>query len=176
MGGNTQFLTKAQGMPTHIEDTITKIIRDFIWENDMHPRIMLKYLHRPLKEGGLNLLDIRACNDAIELIWLRDFLNLTASRQTWAIISDVLINTTAPLGASVVMIMNTFLQNWRPPTRGQKVEILNENIRRMLKMVSKYKTNLAAIHLSPKVLAAIPAWYHPGAQQCPLMNVRVNSY
>ena len=76
---------------------------------------------------------------------LRDFLNLTPSRQTWAIISNILFNMTAPLGESVVMITNTFIQNWRPPTRGQRVEILNENIRRMLKMASKYETNLAVI-------------------------------
>ena len=151
VGGHTQFLTKAQGMPKHIEEAITKIIRNFIWDNDIHPRIATEYLHRPLKEGGLNLLDIRACNDAIELIWLRDFLNLTESRQTWAIISDVLINATAPLGASAVAIINTFLQDWRPPTRGQRIETLNEDIRRMLKTARKYETNLAAIRLSPKV-------------------------
>ena len=94
---------------------------------------------------------------------LRDFLNLTPSRQTWAIISNILVNMTAPLGASAVVIMNTFIQNWRPPTRGQRVEILNKNIRRMLKMASEYETNLAVIQLSPKVRASLLAWYHPGA-------------
>ena len=46
-------------MPTHIEDAIMKIICDFIWDRDIHLRIAIEYLHRPLKEGGLNLLDIR---------------------------------------------------------------------------------------------------------------------
>ena len=55
---HTQFLTKAQGMPPHIEGAITKIIRNFIWDNDVHPRIATEYLHKPLIEGGLNLLDI----------------------------------------------------------------------------------------------------------------------
>ena len=77
VGGHTQFLTKAQGMPPHVEAAIKKIIRDFIWDNDEHPRRALEYLYRPLKEGGLNLLDIEARNDAIELVWMRDFLNLT---------------------------------------------------------------------------------------------------
>ena len=89
--------------------------------------------------------------------------NLTPLRQTWAIISNILINVTAPLGVSAVAIMNTFIQNWRPPTRGQRVEILNKNIRRMLKMASEYETNLAVIQLSPKVRASLLAWYHPGA-------------
>lgn len=76
------------------------------------------------------------------------------------------------LGCIGSPIMNTFIQNWSPPTRGQRVEKLNENIRRMLKTASKYETNLAAICLSPKVQASLPAWYHPGARQHLLTNVR----
>lgn len=43
-----QFLTKAQGMPPHIEEALAKIIWDFIWDNDTHLRITMEYLHRPL--------------------------------------------------------------------------------------------------------------------------------
>ena len=102
-------------MPPHIEEAIMKIIRDFIWDNDEHPRIVLEHLHRPLKEGGLNLLDINAQNDAIELVWMRDFLDLTPAQQTWVIVTDILINVSAPLGASAVALVNSFLQMWRPP-------------------------------------------------------------
>ena len=84
VGGHTQFLAKAQGMPLHIENALVKIIRDFIWDNDIHPRISMEHMQKPLNEGGLNLLDIRARNEAIELVWLRDYLNLSPSRQTWA--------------------------------------------------------------------------------------------
>ena len=158
-------------MPPHIEAAITKIIRNFIWDNDEHPRIALEHLQRPLKEGGLNLLDIEARNEAIELVWMRDFLNLTPSRQTWAIVSDILINATAPLGASAVAIINAFLQTWRPPTKGPRADLLNENKKRMLKVAKTYGTNLAAIRLSPSVRATLPAWYHPGAAPRPLTNV-----
>ena len=44
VGGHTQFLTKAQGMPKHIESAITKIIRNFMWEDDSSPRIALDIL------------------------------------------------------------------------------------------------------------------------------------
>lgn len=118
VGGHTQFLTKAQGMPPHIKEALIKVIRDFMWEKDTHPRIALEYLYLPMNEGGLNLLDIKARNEAIELIWLRDFLNLTPSRQLWARVTDILINATAPPGASSIAITNSFLQTWNPPTRG----------------------------------------------------------
>ena len=90
VGGHTQFLTKAQGMPPHIEKALEKIIRDYIWDSDTHPRIALEYLYSPLDQGGLNLLDITARNEAIELIWLREYLNPTKTRQTWAIVTDIL--------------------------------------------------------------------------------------
>ena len=47
-GGHTQFLTKAQGMPPHIEVALVKIIHDFMWDNNTHPRISMEYLHWPL--------------------------------------------------------------------------------------------------------------------------------
>jgi hypothetical protein len=96
VGGHTQFLTKAQGMPTHIEDALTKIIRNYIWDNNIHPRISLEHLYKPLNEGGLNLLDIKPQNKVIEIIWLKDYLNLTPSRQMWARATDILIKASAP--------------------------------------------------------------------------------
>ena len=82
VGGYTQFLTKAQGMPTHIESALTKIIRDFMWEDDSSPRITLKLLQKPIDEGGLNLLDIKARNEAIEIVWLKAYLNFSPTCPT----------------------------------------------------------------------------------------------
>ena len=112
-------------MPPHIENALTKIIRDFVWDNNARHRIALDYLHFPLNQGGLNLLDIKARNEATELVWLRDYLNLAPSRPTWAIITDILINATAPPGTSAIAVVNTFLQSWNPPTRGPRLETLN---------------------------------------------------
>ena len=46
-----------------------------------HLRLMvcLEYLHKHISEGGLNLLDIQAHNEAIEPVWLVEYLNLTPS-------------------------------------------------------------------------------------------------
>jgi hypothetical protein len=71
VGGLMQFLTMAQGMPTNIEDALTKIIRRFMWGADSSPRLALSILQCPEDEGGLNLLNITARNEAIELMWLK---------------------------------------------------------------------------------------------------------
>ena len=172
VGGHTQFLAKAQGMPAHIEEALIKIIRDYVWDNDIHLRIALDYLHYPLDQGGLNILDITSRNEAIELVWLRDYLNLTTSRQPWAIVTDILINATAPPGTSAVAVTNAFLQSWHPPSQGPRMESLNEGIVRMLRTARKYKTNLAAIRLSPGVKASLPAWYHPYTEARPMTNIQ----
>lgn len=107
-------------------------------------------------------------------MWLRDYLNLTPSRQSWAIVSDILINTTMPQGTSVIVVVNTFLQSWDPPhTRGPRLAMLNNGIIRMLKVAKRYNTNLAAIRLSPGIQATLPAWYHPYTTPCPMTNVNV---
>ena len=55
IGGYTQFLTQAQGLPPHIENALIKLTRDFIWEENKSPRITLDYLYYLPEEGGLNL-------------------------------------------------------------------------------------------------------------------------
>src|SRR5260370_23298688 len=96
IGGYTQFLTQTQGMPENIERTLTKIIRDFEWEENVSLRIAINYLYYPVEEGGLNLLDIKTRNEAIETVWLKKYLNLSLSRPTWAKITDIIIDATAP--------------------------------------------------------------------------------
>jgi hypothetical protein len=116
VGGRTQFLTKAQGMPPSIETALIKIIRKFMWEDDSSPRIALDFLCLPLEEGGLNLLYIHARNEAIEITWLKSYLNFTLSRPEWAMITDLIINKAAPPGTSHLARLNMFLQSWDAPT------------------------------------------------------------
>ena len=170
IGGRTQFLTKAQGMPPTTEAALIKVIRNFIWEDDSSPRIALNVLYLPTSEGGLNLLNIRARNEAIELTWLRTYLNFSPSRPTWATITDLIINKAAPPGTSLLARMNSFLQSWDAPTRGARLNILNNNTIRMLKTARKYNVNLAAIRLSPQLRAQLPAWYHPLAKPRPMTS------
>ncbi|KAH9176891.1 hypothetical protein EDB89DRAFT_1825349, partial [Lactarius sanguifluus] len=54
VGGRTQFLTKAQGMPDPIRIALTKEIKRFLWDNDDHvPRLSLEHLENPRELGGI---------------------------------------------------------------------------------------------------------------------------
>ena len=172
IGGHTQFLTKAQGMPSDIEKALTKIMRDFMWEDDSSPRIALDILYHPIEEGGLNLLNLKSRNEAIDITWLRAYLNFSPTRPAWARITDLLINATALPQTSPLARINTFLQSWAPPTRGPRLEKLNNNTVRMLHVAKKHHTNLAAIRLSPHLRGKLPAWYHPHAINKPLTTTQ----
>jgi hypothetical protein len=170
IGGHTQFLTKAQGMPTHVEEVLTKIIRDFMWEEDSSPRIALDFLHRPPDTGGLGLLDIRARNEAIDITWLKSYLNFSPTRPTWAKVTDPIIALAAISGNIAQARVNSFLQIWKIATRGNKLKKLNNDITRMLKVAEKYNVKLAAIRLSPELRAQLPAWYHIASTPRPMTN------
>lgn len=45
VGGCTQFLTKAQGMPNQVRETLMGLIRSFIWGKNVTPRLALDSLH-----------------------------------------------------------------------------------------------------------------------------------
>jgi hypothetical protein len=76
---------------------------------DTISKIALENLHRPIEEGGLDLIDIKARNDAIELTWLKDYLDFSPSRPVWAKITDLIIDASMPQGPNTQARINTFL-------------------------------------------------------------------
>jgi ribonuclease HI len=125
-------------------------------------------LYRPIEESGLNLLDIKARNEAIEITWLKDYLNFSPSRPTWAKITDLILKAAAPPSTSILARINSFLQSWNLPTKGPRHRWLNTDTVRMLKVARKYHTHLAAIRLSTHLCTQLPAWYHLRAAARPL--------
>ncbi|KAG1797822.1 uncharacterized protein HD556DRAFT_1233108, partial [Suillus plorans] len=92
IGGMSQFLTKAQEMPKMIEKVIMKLIKDFI------SPIGLGRPEQPTWKGGINLLNISTQNKAIEITWLRVYMNMSKSQPAWAFVMDSIINVLNPNG------------------------------------------------------------------------------
>ena len=157
VGGYMQFLTQAQGMPMKIEEAITKITWNFIWEDNKSLRVALGVLQYPHEEGGLNLLDIKVRNKAIEIMWLKKYLKLSLIRPTWAEIADISIDMVAPQTSIGPARMNTFLQSWKPATRGDRARSLNCDIIRMLKVAKTHKVSFKVIWPSKELKGKMPA-------------------
>jgi len=154
------FLAHVQGMPSRVEAELNKIVNDFIWEDGRGPRIAKEFLHQPKEVGGINLLDISLQNKAIELMWLKTYLNFSPSCQPWAAITDLIIKASAQENSIAQVIKNPFLQCWDIPSRGPRLTRLNDDIKRMLKAAKDHNTNLAAVKVTARLHRELPAWYH----------------
>jgi hypothetical protein len=120
----------------------------------------------PLEVGGLKVLDIRARNEAIELMWIKRYLNFSSSRPLWAKVLDAIIASSTPKTESVIpheIRKNIFLQTWKT-SKGREKKV-NPIIRRMLETAQKYNVRLEGIKLSNEVLNAMPIWLHAKANK-----------
>ena len=165
VGGRTQFITKAQGMPKNITDTLTNIIKNFIWDDAPNPRLALPALHARKENGRIELLNLNHRNDTIELVWLKEYLSENTNRPTWAYMMDILINETAPNNLPEKVRENSFLQKWSAPTKGKRAEKIGNDTIRMLKAANTYKVNFAPVRVSKNLMMAMPAWLQIGHEK-----------
>ena len=173
VGGCTQYLSYVQGMPLSVEKRLTKLIGDFVWDNRPSHPINLPTLSKPLCEGGLKLLDLRARNEAIELRKIHSYLNFNQC-PTWAYIADELFSLNSAVSTLAVdgkSRLNPFLQAWHPKTSGKHCT-LPASLIRLFQTTRKYNVLLAPIALSSDLKASLPIWSHlaipkPAYPRCP---------
>ncbi|KAG0691460.1 hypothetical protein DFH29DRAFT_819613 [Suillus ampliporus] len=116
-----------------------------------------------MSKGGLGLLNITARNEAIEITWVKAFMDLSDSRPAWAFITDTVINSLKPDNMKDLPLSNNILTSWAPPTRGIRTNRLLKLIINLIKMAKKHKVSLAPLKLSEQLKNSLPAWLHPGA-------------
>ena len=163
-GGMSQYLATVQGMPKLAEKELTKTIRDFMWDGRTPTPVSLDAMCLPVEEGGLALLDVRARNEAIDLIWTKQYLALNKERPLWALAADTLISLNVSRDAGAIRHsakINSFLQSWTPAIH--KASKLPEYLKRMLSTARKYEVSFTAIKLDREMKAKLPVWYHLGA-------------
>jgi len=79
IGGMTQYLAMVQGMPKDVEERIQKRIRKFIWSEKTMSPVNVETLYAPRSLGGREVLDIKSRNEAIQIMWLKSYLQLDKS-------------------------------------------------------------------------------------------------
>jgi hypothetical protein len=75
VGGLSQYLTCVQGMPKEIEETLNRKVTKFLWDG-ASAMVNLETMTQPTTRGGKRVLDIKARNEAIELMKVKFYLNL----------------------------------------------------------------------------------------------------
>ena len=158
----TQYLAKVQTMPRQIEETLPKVIRNFVWDGK-RPPVNINALRLPITQGGIKLLDLKARNQAIDIMWLKSYLNLGPKRPMWAYVADVLINESKSKASGKIQApaqTNVYLQSWNPSLHSASK--LPKDIIQMMKTGQKFGVSFEALKLSDLVKDRLPAWYHLG--------------
>ncbi|KAK0433680.1 hypothetical protein EV421DRAFT_1892885 [Armillaria borealis] len=112
-GGMTQFLTRAQGMPSQILMQLQKMISEFAWDNQGKAPVNKTILAAAKQDGGMQVLDISIRNQAIEVMRLKSYLQLDERHPKAAYVKDAIINKYIRKGTPRTAAMaNTILQTW----------------------------------------------------------------
>ncbi|KAF5314570.1 hypothetical protein D9611_007204 [Ephemerocybe angulata] len=162
VGGRTQFKTRVQGMPQEVEKCFEKMITKFVWNGRM-PAVNAETLRLPHEEGGFKILDVRARNEAIDLMKLKQYLTFEL-RPRWTQIIDHLLSRNIPTTHRVRdadAAQNMFLQSWEAAKQEKKSEA-PASIRKMLKTARKYGVRAEPFEPSEDVKAEMPLWHHIG--------------
>ncbi len=163
VGGMTQFFTTVQRMPDIIVKRLTKIIREYLWDDRHNTPVSMEHVCLPVEMGGLDILDLDARREAVDIMWLKSYLDLGEGRPTWAFLMDDLLaayvtKDCRPKDAS--LRINTFLQRWNPKARG-----LPDELQGLMNVARKYGVRLEGLAFSKQTLRDMPMWDHAQADR-----------
>ncbi len=159
LGGLTQYLTTVQGMPKLIEDFLEKREWKFIWESRTKNLIILDTLKAPRNQGGLDILDIKAHNKAIEVMWIKELLS--EEKLTWTYFAHDIIGhqgMKAERNICKDVKSNIFLQSFNT-----KKSLLPQDLQRILNVTKETGVRVEGITFSREILRSCPIWYHSEA-------------
>lgn len=165
VGGRTQYLTRVQGMPKSVENAIIKRISNFMWGETKAPPVSLQIMYSHLLNGGKKLLDIRARNEAIELMKAKVLLGPIPQKPRWVLLAEDLMNRNVPKHYNLKddsSKIDPFLQNWSPYKSNTAQNTLPASIRRMLKTMKTHHVAFDPINPSQELALNMPIWRHIG--------------
>lgn len=158
IGGMTQFLADVQRMPKAVVKRLNKLIRNYVWDDKPHVPIATEYLYLPVSEGGVGLLDLEARNEALDIMWLKEYLRYGEDRPDWARVADDLLAINVPRDVHLKekeLRISTFLQHWKP-----KANKLPPDLLAMIKVGKKHGVRQEAIAFNRSALREMPMWDH----------------
>lgn len=163
IGGMTQFLTDVQLMPAGVCKRLENMIARYFWNDRARPPVGMSYIQAPIEMGGLNVLDLEARNEAIQVMWLKPYLDISGTRPLWAFLVDDIFARTVTKDCAVrvrSLRCNPFLQSWRP-----KISALPDSLKEMFKVSIKYGLRPEGLAFSRGIMRQMPMWYHLYANQ-----------
>ncbi|KAJ7059507.1 hypothetical protein C8F01DRAFT_989294, partial [Mycena amicta] len=159
----TQYRAQTDTMPEDVEKRLTKVISDFMNEGK-GPLIARAVLEAPIAMGGKKVVNLKARNQAINIMKLKTYLDLDIhKRAKWAFFADKIFANHRTKGHPMRddAVYNPFLQHWLPTTRRQRNgDSMNASLKGMIKAAAKH-----GVELEPPSVAGLlemPIWHHYG--------------
>ena len=164
-GGKTQFLTRAQGMPETTQEEIQKLITEFMW-NKERTTMNIGDIARSLDQGGRKVMDIAKRNEAIDLMWVKQYLHMGPARPKWAYLIDEIFRIERPKQAKepndIINEWNPFTQDWKPKERATTIA---KRIHKAMRLAKKHGIELEALEPSNETKENMPVWLHRKANR-----------
>ncbi len=173
IGGMTQFLTTVQRMPDTIVQRLTKIMRGYLWDDRHNPPVSMDHVYLPVEQGGLGMLDLNARCEAIDVMWLKTYLDFSEERPLWAFLADDLLATMVPKNCkprNAALRINPFLQRWKPRVYG-----LPDELQGMMNVARKYGVRLEGLAFTRRTLETMLMWDHALADRIKLGRLSIPS-
>ena len=121
----------------------------------------LENLTKPRDRGGIDLLDIEARNQAIELTWLKAYVDKSNSRPTWTYVIDAIINCINNDGITKPNDIHTFLTMLCPSGRTRRSRKQTPRpLITLLQTAKKHNLSFAPRKLSKALKQQMPVWFH----------------
>lgn len=162
--GCTQYLTKAQGIPSEIEKKLTKITRSFFWNSSAPPPVNTDTLYVNHSTGEKRLLSVPTRNQAIILQMLSTFLAFGSNRPNWTLLAEELFHANATkkyILKTDITLQNPFTQFWTTKTT-HNTSNLPQYLKDMMKAAKNANTFLEPKLLSADAKAKLLIWFHLG--------------
>ncbi len=173
VGGITQYLTAVQRMPDAIRQRLVKIVRGYLWDDRRNTPVGMQHVYLPVEQGGLGMIDLETRNEAIDIMWLKTYLDFSDERPLWAYLADDLLASHVTKDCrprSHNLRLNPFLQRWKPRVYG-----IPEELQGMMDAAKKYGVRLEGLAFSKRILNSMPMWDHTMADRTRLGRLTVPS-
>jgi hypothetical protein len=149
-------------MLKEVENELIQLQHTFLWDGK-RARVSHETMILDTAQGGKQVLDIPARNEAIDLWNLQSYLTQGSERASWCFFVDyILVNflEKSYLNIRPGQILNTFLQDVHIPISSRTP--LPEDVKRMVLTARKYHLQFTAPSFHVDIKLKIPIWKHPG--------------
>jgi len=147
-------------MPNKIQEEIQRMITEFVWGRTISA-MKIDDLSKEIDKGGRKVLNIEKRNEAIYLMWIREYLRMGENRPKWAYLTDEILRHERPKRAKETLEeiakWNPFTQDWRPKNKAKHIP---EKVQKAIKLAHKHRVEPEASRPDHDARANMPIWLH----------------